>query len=164
MTRFILALALSIFSSFASAATRTVYMLQPAGGTYTAFPIDQSLADWTTYDVAGAAGTGANLGRYTFVLDDATATEWVVFSGSSQPASWDLYIGTITLEMCCEEVIAGPIQRSLNSPAQAWAFTLTPDGLVGEISRGASGGASQTFIVDFKRCFASLCRLVGVFT
>lgn len=93
MNRYALALTLALLPSLAQAADRTVYFGMPAGGTYTAFPANQSLASWSTYDVAATAGTGANVGRYSLVLDDAT--EWFIFSGSTQPASWDLYVGTV---------------------------------------------------------------------
>lgn len=135
MNRLALALALLLAPAVASAATHTVYMNQPTGGTYTAYPADESLADWATYDVAATAGTGANVGRYSFVLDDAVATEWVVFSGSSQPASWDLYVGTITLDslsltagdiedivdgLVAAGAVASPVSADIISPTRTW--------------------------------------------
>lgn len=135
MNRYALALALLLAPAVASAATHTVYMNEPTGGTYTAYPANQSLADWATYDVAATAGTGANVGRYSFVLDDAVATEWVVFSGSTQPASWDLYIGTISLDsltlsagdiedivdgLVAAGAVASPVSADIISPTRTW--------------------------------------------
>lgn len=65
-----------------------------AGATLYAFPVTQSLADWTTYRVLLTEGTGANAGRYVGSVDPDNGTQWLVFSGASQPSDWgDALVG-----------------------------------------------------------------------
>lgn len=68
----------------------TLQHIAATGGTYYAFPASQSLAAWTTYRVQLVEGTVANIGRYQGTVD--SYGPWYVFSGASQPASWDDYV------------------------------------------------------------------------
>lgn len=78
-------------------------MSTPVSFTYTtgqtlyAFPDGVSLATWSTNRVALTEGSSPNTGRYSASLDEDTATLWRVFSGASQPASWDLAIAFFLL-------------------------------------------------------------------
>lgn len=76
----------------------TAYYLDETGGTYYAYPTNQSLADWTTHRVLLTEGTGANVGRYSATLDTDDSADWAVFAGSSQPASWSVAVEVIGLD------------------------------------------------------------------
>jgi hypothetical protein len=97
MRRLTLAIVMALVPLAAQAATHTVYWQAPAGGTYYAYPANQSLADWTTYRVALTGGTGADVGRYSGSLNDAHGMEWLVFNGSSMPTTWDAYVGSASV-------------------------------------------------------------------
>lgn len=60
----------------------------PTGATLYAFPVEQSLDDWTTYRVLMIEGTGDDEGKYTASVDPANGYYWYVFVGSSQP-EWE---------------------------------------------------------------------------
>lgn len=53
-----------------------------------AFPVGKSLADWSTYRVLFTEGTDDDTELYTATVDTANGTNWVVFEGATQPASW----------------------------------------------------------------------------
>jgi hypothetical protein len=97
MKRLTLTLLLALTPLSLQAATHTVYWSTATGGTYTAFPANQSLADWLTYDAALTEGSGANVGRYAMSLNDASGTSWLIFAGTTQPTSWDQYVASVDL-------------------------------------------------------------------
>jgi hypothetical protein len=67
----------------------TVFYTATPGGVYYAFPVNQSLDDWTTYRIPMAAATAPNEGRYSATLDESSSLEWHIFAGSTQPSAWD---------------------------------------------------------------------------
>lgn len=115
MKRFALLLAALLFATPCFAATHTVYLTQPTGGTYYAYPVSQSLASWATYRVALTEASSPNSGRYSGTLDDANGTTWQVFSGSSQPASWDVSLATydLTANKTYAQTLAAAIRSAL---------------------------------------------------
>jgi hypothetical protein len=72
--------------------------IDASGGTYSVFPTSQSLEDWATYRTVMTEGTGADTGRYAADIDDAHGSEWAVFAGSTQPASWDLALEVLSVD------------------------------------------------------------------
>jgi hypothetical protein len=63
-----------------------------------AFPRSFVFSSWSSGKVFIPESTAPNTGRYTATLDDSIDTEWAIFVGSSQPASWDNEIGSISLD------------------------------------------------------------------
>lgn len=74
------------------------------GATLYAFPVGQSLASWSTYRVLFTEGSGANAGRYTASVIPASGTQWVVFVGATQPASWADAVPTLAFDVASEFV------------------------------------------------------------
>jgi hypothetical protein len=68
------------------AATAPVSFTRPTGGTYYAYPTNHVVTDWTTYRVAFS--DSGHLGLYTATLDTVVSTDWVIFEGATQPASF----------------------------------------------------------------------------
>ena len=87
-------------------ATHTATHIAGTGGTYYAFPVSQSLGDWATYRIALAEASSPNLGRYQGTIDDANGSEWLVFSGASQPAGVYAAVGTISTLAAKESIRA----------------------------------------------------------
>lgn len=97
MLRAITFAVVALASSLAMSATHTVYYAAATSGTYYAYPVTQSLADWATYSVALSEGVGANIGRYTGTLDDANGATWYLFPSASQPTSWEDAVAVTTV-------------------------------------------------------------------
>ncbi len=77
---------------------QTVRFSEATGQTLYAFPRSFIFSDWVASRVAVPESSAPNLGKYTATLDDTIDTEWAIFSGASQPSSWDNEIGSISLE------------------------------------------------------------------
>ena len=77
---------------------QTVRFSEATGQTIYAFPRGVSLASWASSRVICTESASPNLGNYTVSLNEATATEWALFLGATQPANWDAEIGSISLQ------------------------------------------------------------------
>lgn len=69
---------------------------EEAGLVLYAFPRSFVFSSWVSGRVLIPESASPNLGKYTATLDDATDTEWAIFIGIGQPASWDDEIGAIS--------------------------------------------------------------------
>jgi hypothetical protein len=76
---------------------QTVRFSEATGQTLYAFPRSFVFSAWASR-VAIPESSTPNLGKYTATLDDSIDTEWAIFSGASQPSSWDNEIGSISLQ------------------------------------------------------------------
>lgn len=63
-----------------------------------AFPRSFVFSSWVASRVSIPESAAPNLGKYTATLDDSIDTEWSIFVGIGQPASWDDEIGSISLD------------------------------------------------------------------
>lgn len=174
MTQFTrtLALLLALAPLSARAATRIEYWQTATGGTYYAYPVDQSLASWLTYRAALTEGSGANVGRYSMSLNDANGTAWVIFSGASQPASWDLWVASVdisdeVIQDAIDDIEGGggaiiPVNQEVVPTSRKWVLVESDEGLVGELDRVLPVGDSKTFAVDFKVDLPTNGRLVSI--
>lgn len=106
-------------------ATHTATHIAGTGGTYYAFPVSQSLGDWATYRIALAEASSPNLGRYQGTIDDANGSEWLVFSGASQPAGAYAAVGTISTLDATAATEIGKVKRSASAVAAGAAVTET---------------------------------------
>ena len=87
-----------------SSGTKTVLTSRQTGLTLYWYPISRSLSDWETYRTLATESGAPNTGRYLATLQSSTANltvdpyaTFVMFSGSAQPASFDLGIQTTVL-------------------------------------------------------------------
>jgi hypothetical protein len=99
--------------------THTVYFNTTTGGTYYAYPLTQSLASWATYRALLTEAAAPNLGRYTATLNDTYGMSWAVFSGSSQPSSWDLNVAMIDITSDAIQS-ASTVDPDIVSDARTW--------------------------------------------
>ena len=131
-------------------ATHTVYLTQPTGGTYYAYPVGQSLASWATYRVQLAEAVAPNLGRYSGSLDDANGTTWQVFSGASQPASWDLSLATydLTGNRTYAQTLAAALRSALGLASANLDTQL-------DAIEGAAGGTVSADIISPSRTWVA---------
>lgn len=117
----------------------TATHIAATGGTYYAYPAHSSatysLANWATHRVQLAELSAPNLGTYQGTLDDAKGFSWLVFAGSSQPASWDSALAEI--DLTSDEV--GKIHRSA---------TAVPAGSPREKQIETSGGTVIKKIIE----------------
>ncbi len=87
-------------------ASITAYYTHAAtGSTLYAFPVGQSLANWTTLRVALTEAAAPNLYRYSGTLS-TTYPQWVVFSGASQPSGWDQAVSGV-IDLTQIDILAG---------------------------------------------------------
>lgn len=94
--RILSTLAVLLFTaSPAWAYTETGSHRAPAGGTFYAYPDSQPLSSWATHRVQLTDADGDGL--YEGTLNDTNGGEHGVYSGSSEPASKDANVGTITI-------------------------------------------------------------------
>lgn len=72
------------------------YLTSPGVKNLYMYPVDRSLADWTTYRIPLIEEAEPNTGRYAAsVLLDKAHSEWAVFASNTQPAEWSEQIGTV---------------------------------------------------------------------
>lgn len=83
---------------------QTVYFSEATGQTLYAFPRSFAFSAWVASRVAIPESSTPNLGKYTATLDDSIDAEWAIFSGASQPSSWDNEIGSISLQNAASSV------------------------------------------------------------
>lgn len=161
-------------------ATQIVRFSETTGQTLYAFPRSFVFSAWVASRVAIPESSTPNLGKYTATLNDAIDTEWAIFSGASQPSTWDNEIGSISLETAiavnvqpsigygerevATEVIeiANDAQRliarsvtGVTLPACYFAITDQQGNLVAELSATISG---SNYTVTIPR---SACQSVG---
>lgn len=160
---------------------QTVRFSETTGQALYAFPRSFVFSAWAASKVAIPESSTPNLGKYTATLDDAIDTEWAIFSGASQPSSWDAEIGSISLasssvtvnvqpsigygerEVATEVIeIANDAQRviarsvpDVTLPACYFAITDQQGELVAELSSTISG---SNYTVTIPR---SACQSVG---
>lgn len=153
MVRTLLAILLAAAALPAAAATHTVYYSAASGGTYYAYPIGQSLADWTTYRSQLSPGSSPNASRYSGTLNDAHGLAWVVFSGASQPASWDAAVADIDLQTAVmpttllstttSDTGSGTLGRALHYLRLAWVSSGKFSTTALENAPSGGGGAAD---------------------
>lgn len=90
----------------------TAYYTHTAtGSTLYAFPVGQSLENWTTLREPLTEAAAPNLYRYSGTLS-TTYPQWVVFSGASQPSGWDQAVsGVIDLTDGVLSVLPGYVTQ-----------------------------------------------------
>lgn len=161
-------------------ANQTVRFSEATGLTLYAFPRSFVFSAWVASRVAIPESSTPNLGKYTATLDDATDTEWAIFSGASQPSTWDSEIGSISLgtatvinvqpsvgygarEVASEVIeIANDAQRVLarsvtgiTLPACYFVITDQQGNLVAELAATIAGSTYTTTVPR------SACQTVG---
>ena len=164
-------------------ANQTVRFSETTGQALYAFPRSFVFSAWAASKVAIPESSTPNLGKYTATLDDAVDTEWAIFSGATQPSSWDSEIGSVSLDSALSSVvvnvqpsigygerevatevieIANDAQRVLarsvtgiTLPACYFAITDQQGNLVAELSATISG---SNYTVTIPR---SACQSVG---
>lgn len=72
--------------------TREIIHVATAGGSYSAFPIGKSLSLWATYRVILVADSSPDTTRYRGSVDDANGDTWLVYAGTTVPASENAYL------------------------------------------------------------------------
>jgi hypothetical protein len=86
-------------------ANQVVRFSEATGQALYAFPRSFVFSSWITGRVAIPESSTPNLGKYTATLDDAIDYEWAIFSGASQPSSWDNEIGSISLDDPTDDIV-----------------------------------------------------------
>lgn len=93
-----------VIGSVEASGMRTVLTTGPESTTLYWYPLSRSLSDWETYRTLATEAASPNSGRYSATLDasnaDLTADPYgtfVLFSGASQPSSFNDGIRTVVL-------------------------------------------------------------------
>lgn len=74
------------------------------------FPLDGSLADWSTEKVRLTESAAPNAGRWTGVLDIG---DWAVFEGGTVPTGFGASRGTLPVREASEGVVVVPVLSSV---------------------------------------------------
>lgn len=133
-------------------ADHTLTYVATTGGTYYAYPLGQSLADWTTYRVAFTESGSPNTGLYQTTVDDGNGVIWYIFSGASQPSSWDTNVASIDLTNHAAKIRDWYVDDSATGAGTGFnwtdaftdladAFTQAEDGDTIYVAQGTYSGA-----------------------
>jgi len=93
-----------VIGSVEASGMRTVLTTGPESATLYWYPLSRSLSDWETYRTLATEAASPNSGRYSATLDASNADlaadpygTFVLFSGASQPSSFNDGIRTVVL-------------------------------------------------------------------
>lgn len=73
----------------------TINYVDASGQTLYAYPLNQSLANWSTYRIAMTESASPDRGLYQCTVDTASGYNYGLFTGTGQPASWNSTISSV---------------------------------------------------------------------